>query len=68
MAGRPRTEIANIKKIKALYNSTNQVIDPRPIIAVVMRECGASYREIGEVFGLTKQMAETIVQNAEKDL
>jgi transposase len=68
MAGRPKQDKANIEKIQNLYNSTKQIIDPRPIIAVVMKECGASYREIGEVFGVTRQMAETIVKNAEKDL
>lgn len=68
MAGRPRQTDANIKVLRTLYKSTKQVIDPRPIMALVMKECGASYREIGEVFGVTRQMAETIVKNALKDL
>lgn len=68
MAGRPASTKANIEQIKKVYQSTSQVIDPRPIIAVVMKECGASYREIGEVFGVSRQMAETIVKSAEKDL
>lgn len=65
---RTKQEIANIKVLQDLYHSTKQVIDPRPIIALVMKECGASYREIGEVLGVSKQMAETIVRNARKDL
>lgn len=68
MAGRPKQQTADIAELQKLFNSTSQVIDPRPIIAVTMNACGASYREIGEVFGLTRQQAETIVKNAKKEL
>lgn len=65
---RTKQEIANIPVLQDLYHSTKQVIDPRPIIALVMKECGASYREIGEVLNITKQMAMTLVKNAREDL
>ena len=68
MAGRPKQEKADITAIKKLFVSTSQVIDPRPIIAYTMKNCGCTFREIGEVFGVTKQQAETIFKNAEKEL
>lgn len=68
MAGRPKQEKADIPKLQQLHNSTKQVIDPRPIIALTMAYCGATYREIGEAFNLSRQQAETILKNAEKEL
>jgi transcriptional regulator len=44
----------------------NTVTDHRPIIAYVMRHCGATVREIGEVFGVSRQQAETIYKNAQE--
>ena len=68
MAGRPQQKKADIPALQDLFKSTNQVIDPRPIIAFTMRKCGCSFREIAEVFEVTKQMAETIYKNAEKEV
>lgn len=68
MAGRPKQEKADIKAIKALYESTKQVIDPSPIIAYTMRKCGCTFQEIADVFGFTRQMAETLYKKAEQDL
>lgn len=68
MAGRPVSKTADIKQIQALYHRANNVLDVRPIIALTMRNCGCTYAEIGQVFGVTKQMAETIIKKAEKEL
>lgn len=57
---------ANIENIKKLIVN-NGVTDNRPIIAVVMRECGTTYNEIAEVMGFTRQMAKTMVQKAQAD-
>lgn len=68
MAGRPKQEKADITALQKLNESTSQVIDPRPIIAYTMRKCGCTFQEIADVFKVTRQMAETIYKNAEKDL
>lgn len=68
MAGRPTSKTADTEKIKRLYNRANNVLDVRPIIALTMRNCGCTFTEIGAVFGVTRQMAETIVKNAESEL
>lgn len=43
----------------------NNVVDNRPIVAVVMRECGCTYQEIADVFEITRQQAMTITQNGQ---
>lgn len=68
MAGRPTQEKADIKAIQKLSKNTSQVIDARPIIAYTMKSCGCTLAEIGKVFGVTRQQAETIVKNAEAAL
>lgn len=68
MAGRPIQQKADIKGIQTLYHRANNVLDVRPIIALTMRNCGCTYDEIGRVFGITRQMAETLVKNARKEL
>lgn len=59
-----RKKRANTEAIKKLVVN-NGVTDNRPIIAVVMRECGATFAEIGEAMGFTRQMAQTMVQKAQ---
>jgi DNA-directed RNA polymerase specialized sigma24 family protein len=68
MAGRPVSKKADVKKIQALYHRANNVLDVRPIIALTMRSCGCTYTEIGQVFGVSKQMVQTIIQKAESEL
>lgn len=74
MAGRPKQEKANILALKKLYASTNGYADlvqnsmVRPIIVFTMRNCGCTFQEIADVFEITRQMAETIYKNAEKEL
>ncbi len=74
MAGRPKQEKADIKAIQKLFESTNGYTDivqaslVRPIIVFTMRNCGCTFQEIADVFGITRQMAETIYKNAEKEL
>lgn len=62
---RTKQEIANIQELQKLLK-TNGVTDHRPIIAYVMKHCGATMREVGEVFGVTRQQAETIYKNAQE--
>lgn len=66
MAGRPKQEKADIKALKKLNEAS--LIDYRPIVAYTMRKCGCTFTEIAEVFGVTRQMAETIVKNAEASI
>lgn len=68
MAGRPVQKKANIENIKKINEATKQVIDPRPIIVYTMRECGCTFSEIGQVFNISRQMAEAIYKATEKDL
>lgn len=42
------------------------VTDHRPLIAFVMRNSGCTFTEIGEVFALSRQQAETIFKNAKE--
>lgn len=62
----PRTKqnIANIPALKKLIIN-NGVMDNRPLIAVVMRECGCTMQEIADVMEFSRQMAETMVKNAQ---
>lgn len=64
---------ANIENIKAVYNNNgyNQIVQEnviKPVIAYTMRQTGATYIEIAEVFGVTKQMAMYLIEKIEKDL
>lgn len=62
---RTQQKKANIPELQKLL-VPNTVTDHRPIIAFVMRHCGATVREIGEVFGVSRQQAETIYKNAQE--
>lgn len=68
MAGRPVLKKANVEEIQKIYNSSKQIIDPRPIIALTMKYCGALDREIAEVFGVSRETAIAITKKAEKKL
>ena len=65
MAGRPTQKKANIEAIKKARQTG---VDTRPLVAYVMRNCGCTYAEIGQVFDITRQMAETLVKQVEKNL
>ena len=62
---RTKRETANIKELQKLIVK-NTVLDHRPLIAYVMAHCGATVREIGEVFGISRQQAHTIVTKAQE--
>lgn len=66
MAGRPTTKKANIQKIQQLIKNSDGIVDYRPIIAAIMRYCGCTYTEIGEAFGITRQMAQTVIKATER--
>lgn len=61
---RPKQEIADVKALKSIIGQ--DLIDLRPLIALVMHYSGCSDREIGEVFGVTRQSANNIVKTAKE--
>lgn len=71
---RPTTQLADIKALQELYASTStynnliQVNMIRPVIVYTMRECGCTYAEISKVFGISRQMIETIYNNLKEQL
>lgn len=67
-AGRPVKKVADVKQIQSLAANTNKIVDLRPIIAVTMYSCDCTFNEIAEVFGITRQMAETLVKSTLKEL
>lgn len=68
MAGRPKQEKADIKALKKLNTGLGNLIDTKSLIAYIMRKSGCTYEEIGNVFGVTRQMAITLVDQAERKL
>lgn len=58
----------DIKKVKRLLKLNNDVIDLRPIIFYMLKHQGSTYKEIGEVFGISKQRAQQIVKAVEDKL
>ncbi len=74
MAGRPVQNKADIKAIQHFYENTNgyseivQTTMIKPLIVFTMRNCGCTFREIAEVFNISKQMAETIYKNAKASM
>lgn len=66
MAGRPIQKKADILAIQKAKDAS--VFDTRPLIAYVMHNCGCTYAEIGQVFDITRQMAETLVRGIEAKL
>lgn len=55
---RNKTRRADVEALKALHQTG--IIDTRPLMIKVMRACGVTYAEICEVFGISRQRAETI--------
>lgn len=54
---------ANIENIQKLVVN-NGVVDNRPLIALVMRECQVTLQEIADTMGYTRQMADTMIKKA----
>lgn len=46
----------------------NGVTDNRLLIASVMRACGCTYQEIADVFGFTRQNAESLLKRASNEI
>lgn len=68
MAGRPKQSIADLKAIKKIYKKADGILDPRPLIVFTMRNCGCTFQEIADAFGVSKQTIQTIYTNAEQSL
>lgn len=66
---RTRQQTVNLEAIKKLVNNVEaSPLDYRPVIAVTMRECGATYQDIADVMGFSRQMALTMVNKAQETL
>ena len=65
---RPAIKTVNIKNMKELVNIIGNVVDYYPILAYTMKNCGATYSEIAEVFGISNQLADYYVNNIRKAL
>jgi len=63
MARKPQNK-ANIEALQRLVINLDGIVDYRPIIAYVMHYTGCNYREISDVFGISRQMAETLVKQS----
>lgn len=68
MAGRPKQSIADLKAIKKVFKKANGILDPRPLIVFVMRNCGCTFQEIADAFDTTRQNIESIYNKVEKEL
>ena len=63
---RNKSTKANVEAINLLRISLGEVVDYQPIISYVMWACGASYREIGEVYDISPQAADYHVKQIKK--
>jgi len=59
---------ADIEAIQLLVIALGDVVDYQPIISYVMWACGASYREIGEVYQITPQAADYHIRQTKAKL
>jgi len=66
MAGRPISQRVDIEAMQKLVLSLEGPIDYTPVIALTMKNCRATYREIGEVLGTSHQMAQTLVKSVKE--
>lgn len=64
MAGRPTQKKANIEALKRVKAPK---FDTKPMTIYIMRNSGCTYAEIAEVYGITRQMAETIYKKVAKE-
>lgn len=65
---RDKKRLADRSAIRDLFDATNVVLDPRPIIVYTMRQCGCTYQEIADVFGVRRQMIEQIIRKTEGEI
>jgi hypothetical protein len=68
MAGRPQSNKADIEALQRLVLSTSSVVDMHPIIAYVMKSCGTTSREVGEVLGIPRQLADELYKQVKEQL
>ena len=66
MAGRPTQKKANIEKLQKV-KAPVYAIDLKPMTIYIMRNSGCTYAEIAKVYGITRQMAETLYKKAETE-
>lgn len=59
---------ANVEAIQLLRIVLGEMVDYQPLISYVMWACGASYREIGEVYNISPQAADYHVKQVKEAL
>lgn len=65
---RPKQQKVDIEALQLLVVSVDGVVNFLPLIAYTMKNCQATYAEIGEVFGITPSLAEYHVKEVKKAL
>ncbi len=65
MAGRPTQKKANIEALKKVKAPVYEV-DLKPMTVYIMRNSGCTFAEIAQIYDITRQMAETLYKQAEK--
>lgn len=68
MSGRPVQKKANIDQLKVIAEHKSLFIETQPIIALIMRASGCTFQEIADVFGVSRQQAMTITENAQSKI
>lgn len=62
--------IADVPALKQLLDDNDEVlalVNLRPLIAAVMRHCGCTLDEIGQVFNTSRQGASNILKQSQKE-
>lgn len=58
----------NILTLRQFVKLTDNLIDVKPIIAFTMKMCGATSEEVGEVFQVSRQVADGYIKKAREVL
>lgn len=64
MAGRIPCNLTDTEALRRLVKSTDSTVyDLRPIIAYTMSKTGATFKQVGDVLGVSRQRAEVVVKS-----
>lgn len=59
---RPKQEKADIEALRAFWEAYERDREVQFIISAVMKGCGCTYQEIGDVFKVSRQRAERLTK------
>lgn len=65
---KPVQKKADIAKLQSLVVELGGIIDYMPVIVYVMKASGCTYQEIGNVYGVSRQLAEYYTKKVESDI